>query len=398
MFFFILNTGLALGVLFFLFHGILHIGLLIEASRERHTDLKINNPSLPVALSADKSPSEMPASIRTVSVVVPARNEANRIGGLFDALRTQDYPFVEFVFINDRSTDETATMLADFVSSLPKGKARIITLTENKGPNYKQNALTQALEQVDGEYILFTDADCAFSPDWVSAMVRILEDEKTGIGIGPVFKKIDGPGFFRFYQAFDHVVRYMYLAALAGIGLPAGGFGNNLIVRRAALEKIGGYGAVPYSVTEDAALISCIRTQTKYRMRAALSPSSCIITLPEHSWQELISQGLRWNNGGIFSPDILTRIGFGLLMITIAAGIILLPFSLFFPVLLPLPLAVLLSMSVNTIASARIADSYLPASRYMLIPCIVFTPAYFAYLTILGYLGVKVRWKGVHLG
>jgi len=388
---------MVLGVLFILFHGILHIGLLTEASKERHTALKKGVSGPPNKLVADKTPPESPASFRTVSVVIPAKNEASRISGLFDALRTQDYPLVEFVFVNDRSTDETGTMLADFVASLPKGKARIITLSENKGPNYKQNALTQALELVDSEFILFTDADCTFGPGWISTMVRLLEDKKTGIGIGPVFKKVDGPGFFRFYQAFDHVVRYMYLAASTGIGLPAGGFGNNLIIRRAALEKIGGYGAVPYSVTEDAALISCIRTQTDYKVRTALSISSCIITLSEPSWQELISQGLRWNNGGIFSPDILTRIGFGILMIAIAAGIILLPFSLFFPVLLPLPLAVLISMSANTIASARIAGKYLPGSRLRLVPCIVFTPAYFAYLTILGYLGVKVHWKGVHL-
>jgi len=392
-----LNTGIAIGILFVLFHGILHFGLVMEAYRERHTGLKtgVSGPSDTVAKA--KYHPESPASSRTVSVVIPAKNEASRISGLFAALHNQDYPLVEFVFVNDRSTDETGVMLDGFVASLPKGKARVITLTENKGPNYKQNALTQALAQVDSEYILFTDADCTFSSDWISTMVRLLENEKTGIGIGPVFKKVDGPGFFSFYQAFDHIVRYMYLAASTGIGLPAGGFGNNLIIRKAALDKIGGYGTVPYSVTEDAALISCIRTQTDYTVRAALSPSSCIITLPEHSWQELISQGLRWNNGGIFSPDLLTRIGFGILMIAIAAGIILLPFSLFFPFLVPLPLAVLISMSANTLASARIAGTYLPGSRLRLIPCVVFTPAYFSYLTILGYLGVRVRWKGVPL-
>ncbi|GHU60713.1 hypothetical protein FACS189445_0800 [Spirochaetia bacterium] len=302
--------------------------------------------------------------------------------------------------MDDRSTDGSLAMLQGFAET--RGDVRIISLPENPGPNHKQYALSRGIAIAQGDLFLFTDADCEVPPSWIRAMRARMADERTGVVIGPVFKLPPGhdrgqssPGkrFFQVYQCFDHAIRYMYLAASTGIGAAGGGFGNNLILRRETLDSIGGYGRLPPSPTEDAALISQIRVLSKYRVCSACGADVQVMTGGENSWGALINQTLRWNNGGLFSPEFSTRLGFGFLMITISMGMLAIPLTLFIPSLWPLPVAVLLAMTMDTLATLGIFGAALPKAGPAWVLHTVFTPLYFTFLTILGFLGVSPSWK-----
>ncbi|MDR1505558.1 MAG: glycosyltransferase [Treponema sp.] len=360
-------------------HAALMAGLFLEARRDRRTLRRRGTADSPGGGSV------------LVSVVVPFRNEQRRMGALLAALSAQDYPEREFIFINDRSGDGTGKMLEAFAKK--EARVSIITLKENPGPNHKQFALGQGIQAARGELILFTDGDCEFGPGWIRAMKTRMEDSRTGAAIGPVFKKPGGPGFFFLYQCFDHAVRYLYLAASTGLGAAGGGFGNNLIVKRETLDAIGGYESVPPSPTEDAALVSRIREVTGRGIRSICGTDAAVTTAPEPGWQAFVDQTLRWNNGGLFSPDITTRCSFTFLVITISMGMLALPVVPFLPRLWPLPAAVLLSMSANTIATLLLFGAFLPKAGAAYIIQTIFTPLYFTFLTILGLLGFKPAWK-----
>jgi cellulose synthase/poly-beta-1,6-N-acetylglucosamine synthase-like glycosyltransferase len=166
------------------------------------------------------------------------------------------------------------------------------------------------------------------------------------------------------------------------------------------LDAVGGYEKVPPSPTEDAALVARIRVCSDYKVRAAVGPDVHVITRGESSWKALVNQTLRWNNGGLFSPDLSTRLNFGFLMVTISLGILAIPVLPFYPPVWPLPAAVMLSMTFNTIATLGLFGASLPrkgpllkrAAAYIL--QLIFTPVYFTFLTILGFCGVKSDWKG----
>jgi hypothetical protein len=81
-------------------------------------------------------------------------------------------------------------------------------------------------------------------------------------------------------------------------------------------------------------------------------------------------------------------------MITISMGILAIPLLPFIPSLWPLPAAVMLSMSWNTIATLYFFYGALPQKRAAYIVQAVFTPMYFTFLTILGFCGIKPDWKG----
>jgi cellulose synthase/poly-beta-1,6-N-acetylglucosamine synthase-like glycosyltransferase len=270
-------------------------------------------------------------------------------------------------------------------------------LSENPGPNRKQYALSKGIAEAGGDYFLFTDGDCEVPPDWIRAMASRMLDEKTGAAIGPVFKKKQGKGFFFLYQCYDHAVRYNYLAGAAGLGAAGGGFGNNMIVSRKALESAGGYGAVPPSPTEDAALVSLIRKKGGCRVRAVAHPDAAVETEAENSWRSFINQTLRWNNGGLFSPDALTRFNYNLLMIVISSGVLAVPLLPFFPGLWPMPAGVFFVMIENTIAAFALFRTKLPSGglsvKLRLFLSLLFTPVYFTLMTLMGYARIKTTWK-----
>ncbi|MDR2618458.1 MAG: glycosyltransferase [Treponema sp.] len=367
-------------VVFVGLHAALMAGLFLEWRRDRK------------ALSGNLAAGNAEKGLPKVSVIIPVHNESRRMEETLRSLETQDYPNAEFIFIDDRSSDESAKMIAGFIKGRPS--MRTISLTENPALNHKQYALARGIGVSTGEFLLFTDADCEIPPGWIGAMVKRMADERVGAAIGPVLKRPGARGFFYLYQCFEHGVRYMYLAASTGLGAAGGGFGNNMILRRASLEAVGGYEKVPPSPTEDAALVSRIRTCSRYKIRAALGPDVHVITRGEYTWKDFVNQTLRWNNGGLFSPDISTRINFGFLMITISMGILAIPFLPFIPSLWPLPAAVMLSMTWNTIAVLGLFGVSLPKKGPAYIIQLVFTPVYFTFLTIIGLCGVKPKWKG----
>jgi cellulose synthase/poly-beta-1,6-N-acetylglucosamine synthase-like glycosyltransferase len=333
-----------------------------------------------------------------VSLIIPIHNEGHRMEGLLQSLLLQDYN-AEIIIVDDRSSDESPAMLAKFVNDVADrgiGNCKIITLTENPGPNYKQYALSVGIAEAQGDYLLFTDGDCEAPSGWIRAMVNRMNDAAVGAVIGPVFKKKQDRGFFFLYQSYDHAIRYNYLAGAIGLGAAGGGFGNNLIVSKAALDAVGGYGAVPPSPTEDAALISLIRSQGKFRVRAIALPDAVIMTGAEKTWGSFINQTLRWNNGGLFSPELMTRFNYNLLMLVISTGILAIPLLPIFPNLWPMPAGVLIVMIENTIAAFGLFRKKLPPGGplnlgYLL--TLLFTPVYFTLMTIMGYCGIKTTWK-----
>ena len=366
-------------VIFVGLHVALMVGIFLEWLRERK------------ALRAETG--ELPA----VSVIIPVHNESRRIGSLLQSLEAQDYPGPEYVFVDDRSSDNTVEILGEFAAGFIRKQGlaiKIISLSENPGPNFKQYALARGIEAASGEFLLFTDADCIVPPRWIRGMVKRLSAGKVGAAIGPVLKRLGGKGFFHLYQCYEHGVRYVYLAGAVGLGAAGGGFGNNIILSRACLDAVGGYDEVPPSPTEDAALISKIRSSTSYRIRAALGADVHVITQGESTWRDLINQTLRWNNGGLFSPDPATRFNYNFLMITISLGVLAFPFLPFFPSIWLLPLGPVTVMIFNTIANLVFFGVSLPKRKFAYVLTLLFMPVYLTLMTLLGFLGIKPKWKG----
>ncbi len=96
-----------------------------------------------------------------VSVLICARNEESNIIACLDSIFSQNYPenLFEVLIANDRSTDETLSVLNSYKEKHPR--LTIISIKEvlpHISP--KKNAMTKLISSAKGEIILTTDADC----------------------------------------------------------------------------------------------------------------------------------------------------------------------------------------------------------------------------------------------
>ncbi len=98
-----------------------------------------------------------------LSVIVPACNEAAHLEPAVATLKRQDYPELEIILVNDRSSDGTGTVIDRLAAGDSRIRAVHVT-TLPEGWLGKVHALQQGVEQARGEWLLFTDADIHFSP------------------------------------------------------------------------------------------------------------------------------------------------------------------------------------------------------------------------------------------
>jgi glycosyltransferase involved in cell wall biosynthesis len=111
-----------------------------------------------------------------VSIIVPARNEAATIKAGLSSLLALDYPALEIIAVNDRSTDETGEIL----EKMAQGNSRLkIFHLQELPPGWlgKNHALWYGAARSTGELLLFTDADVVMAPASLKRAVHFLEKE-----------------------------------------------------------------------------------------------------------------------------------------------------------------------------------------------------------------------------
>ncbi len=119
-----------------------------------------------------------------VSIIVPARNEQINIEKSIISIANSDYPtdLFEIIAINDRSEDDTLSILERLSNTLPNLK--IINLTEPRTePNLrgKPGALHEGILNAEGDIILMTDADCIVHKNWIKTIASKYQDPELGL-------------------------------------------------------------------------------------------------------------------------------------------------------------------------------------------------------------------------
>lgn len=172
----------------------------------------------------------MTARADIVSVVIPVYCDGARAMAAARSISTQILPAgmqLEVVLVDDGSDDGTPALLASDAA-----QARVLRLERNGGRSAARNAGAQS---VSGAVVVFMDCDCLPTrSDFLSAHLAALDAgavASTGGVIG------HGQGFWDRYQHEASLRRERQHAA----GNPYSGSSQNLAVRKAAFEQIGGF-------------------------------------------------------------------------------------------------------------------------------------------------------------
>ena len=210
----------------------------------------------------------------SVSVIVPARNEALNIVTCLESLAKTEHSDFEIIVVDDRSDDETA----DLASSVSPGRARSIQVIAGEevpeGWLGKPWACHQASRLATGGLLLFTDADTTHGSQLLSrAIVALKEDGADLLTVAgrqlmeSFWERLVQPHIFLMmlirFPDFERIARNdRWRDAIAN--------GQYLLFHRAAYEAIGGHEAVRDEVVEDLALAQHVkRAGLQLRVRSA---------------------------------------------------------------------------------------------------------------------------------
>ena len=194
----------------------------------------------------------LPKDLPMISVLVPAHNEEHAIEQCLRSILVQDYPNLELICVNDRSTDTTALV----VSRLFEGRSNCLLVTIDHRPEGwtgKCHALHVASKHAKGSWLAFLDADSSLHPGALKQCLNeVLKRKINFITLTPKF--ILGSFWEKAIQP--------TLASMAPILFPLSQVNNPkspvatangmfFMVSRKAYDRIGGHENVKGLAVED---------------------------------------------------------------------------------------------------------------------------------------------------
>ncbi len=111
-----------------------------------------------------------------VSVITPCYNGEGKLNLFLDSILNQTYDNIEFIIINDGSTDNTENIILKYKKIFEKKGVKFIYLKQkNAGQDV---ALNRGLKYFTGKYLMWTDSDDILDPQNIEEKVKYLEQNR----------------------------------------------------------------------------------------------------------------------------------------------------------------------------------------------------------------------------
>jgi glycosyltransferase involved in cell wall biosynthesis len=233
-----------------------------------------------IGLEWDVWPEGMPS----LTVIVPGKDEAANIAATLDTLVAQQYTNLRVVAVDDRSTDATGEIMEQYAARYPQRIAVLHVTEMPRGWLGKTNAMAQglmveALGASASEYVLFTDADVLFSPSVLRRSLAYAVSERADhlVTLPTMQVKTWGEGVLMgFFQIFGVWVSRPWKVSDPLAKRDVVGVGAFNLVRRDALERIGGLEPQRLAVLEDVTLARRMKA-AGMRQRVAFAPGLVLV-------------------------------------------------------------------------------------------------------------------------
>ena len=328
-----------------------------------------------------------------ISVIVPLRNEQERIGILIQSLLSQNYPeeYYEVIVIDDHSTDDT---VSEIEKHDPDNKIKLFQLDDDL--EGKKCALQAGIRHARGKLIATIDADCFTGKSWLKSIAATYAEHNYKMMSGPV--AINKPaGVIGKFQALELLSLVGTGAGAIGIGLPIMCNGANLIYEKSAFEEVDGFkGNEHISGGDDIFLLEKFKRRYAGKHIGFIKDSKAIVyTSGTTGLREFLNQRIRWvskspayrDPGMILTAFVVLILNLGLLIslawaffsfifLYVFAGLFLLKCIVDFPVLWKI--------------------SGFTDQRHLLTWYLPFQLIYFIFISFSGIIGnlLVYKWKG----
>lgn len=195
-----------------------------------------------------------------VSAIIPAKDEEATLADCLASVRDQDYPNLEILVVDDRSTDRTAAIAREFAARDPR--VRVIAIEHlPDGWTGKTNALQTAADQARGDWFWFLDADTRHAPENLAIVLEYAR--RNDAALASLLPEMRCESFW------EEVVQPLAgIVLMQSYPLPwvnddrsplAFANGQYILVSREAYEAAGGHRAVRDRFVEDIRLADRVK-------------------------------------------------------------------------------------------------------------------------------------------
>ena len=206
----------------------------------------------------------LPQELPPVDIVVPARDEALTIGAAIGSLLTQDYagPF-RVILVDDNSTDGTADLGLAAAGAGPTASRLTVISLQSKpaGWSGKLWAMSRGIAASEAPLLLLTDADIVHDPRHLSSLVAKLQQDRLDLvsemvrlNCASLAERALVPAFVYFFQ-----MLYPFSRVNDPRSRVAAAAGGTVLIRREALERIGGIDAIKGALIDDVTLAKSVK-------------------------------------------------------------------------------------------------------------------------------------------
>jgi cellulose synthase/poly-beta-1,6-N-acetylglucosamine synthase-like glycosyltransferase len=253
---------------------------------------------------------------KSVTVLAPMRNEAENVPEFISALSSQmGVKNLNFVIINDGSSDKTAELLASVIG----GDSRFSVIsspTQRDGWLGKVSALQTGYEAARGEFIITLDADVRLQPNALMRAITQLERLKLDF-LSPYPRQIAQTFTEKLIQPLLHwswmSTVILRLAEKFPRRSTAVANGQFFVVRKSALDAINGFESVNTKILDD---IELARSLISAGFRGVVTEGSGIASTRMYSSFDEIRQGYGKSLWKAFGGPIGTAIAIAFLFLT----------------------------------------------------------------------------------
>lgn len=243
------------------------------------------------------------AAYKSITVIIPARNEEDNIATCIRSILNNDYPkeLLEIILIDDFSEDKTAAIATDLLQNTNGGVLQLKNyLSKDERLNsYKKKALEIAIGQAKGEWIITTDADCTVPVNWLKQMVQPMQDEKVKFIAAPVSftPALSHANGLYYFQSLDFMTMQGITAASVAMNLGNMCNGANLAFSKKVFDEVGGYQGIDHIASgDDMLLMHKIQLRHPSGIFYLKSAEAIVHTPAQPDWNSFLNQRIRWSS------------------------------------------------------------------------------------------------------
>lgn len=233
-------------------------------------------PSIPNLLEPkyDLEPQGMPS----ITVIVPARNEAEALPSSLASLLGQDYRRLRIIAVDDRSTDRTGSILDELAASHPN-QLTVLHVTQLPAgwlgkPHAMALAARHAISEDRPDYLLFTDADVIFQPEAIRRSLAQAVSTQADHFVTfptPILKTVGEGALLGYLGVMGLWATRPWKASDPKAVRDSIGIGAFNLLRTQSYEKLGGFDVFRMEILEDLMLARRVKLNG-LRQRVAIAP------------------------------------------------------------------------------------------------------------------------------